>query len=213
MIEPLSRPCIEASHWSWAFFLASRSFPGWLLCMGMEQQVLQLISTKSKFIPLPWQYWDKRESKSSSAAWAFCELPRAKVELLGCSVYLTMNIWEQWKWDGGGSGALEQLDALLRNQPVHPRIITETWGSAFLLEQWWQWRGSWSTDGLLFSLFQCSPVKCLRALQRRGRKKTTNKRTQTTNMVSVFHCWKTNQCLCGDKQNLVYRCTLVSQSI
>lgn len=97
--------------------------------MGMEQQVLQLISTKSQFIPPSLAIMGlERNNKSSSSAWCFCELLCAKVGLLGCFVWVSEHNHLRAVGSGMGCGsrALEQLNALLRNQPVHPLTITET---------------------------------------------------------------------------------------
>lgn len=88
-----------------------------------------MCSSWSQLTPLPWQYWDKRKIATT------LQLPRLFVSFH----VLRSSCWDAWYrylkavevvLGGGGEvgwpRALEQFTALLRNQPVHPLIITET---------------------------------------------------------------------------------------
>lgn len=88
-----------------------------------KQDVLQLVPTYSPSLATLGQ---KGNSNNSSVPQAFCQLPCAEVKLLGCLVEVSESCGSSVAGEVGWPRALEQFIALLRNQPVHPLIITET---------------------------------------------------------------------------------------
>lgn len=100
-----------------------------------------------------------------------------------------------------GSRALEDLDALLRGQLAHLVIRAEVSWSAFHLEQWWQQRRAGVTQGGPRLTF---PV-------------CTSQVIDGTPRIKIRSCFcsiilknKSVHLFCGDKENLVHKCMLVS---
>lgn len=70
----------------WLFEISQAAYFG----VGGTQQMLQLVPVPSPSLAILGQ---ERNSNSSSAAWAFCELPCVEVKLLGAWCrYLNVNV-------------------------------------------------------------------------------------------------------------------------